>query len=976
MNLISFYSGLSDFAPRWISSVAWPLLWQSSLLAITLFLLDMALHRRARPAIRYALWLVLLLKLLMPPSLALPTSAAWWIRSPNIAPATLRTTSVTVTYGPFVAPPSETLPTMTPAPSTYRLSVSVCAILAWAVGSVLLLGWMLMRWRQVWRAAHQAESAPEWLRGLLSEARSQTCVRRRVDIRLTPQALSPAVCGFFRPVILLSHSLVAELTPAQLRAVLVHELIHVRRRDVWLNGVQALLQAAYWWHPLLWLANGRIRRLREEAVDDAVMLVLNDDAETYAPTLLHVAKLALLRPLTSLGLVGIFESKSALRARIQRLVNFSPSRKAGLTWLAFLGIGAFALVVLPMGKGQGRALAGQLATSGNSSQWPDPRFSGYKELQLQARFFLVDEASLHLIASVSGSYVSALDSNQLARVTADLSQTGASEVPGRGPLQFETFSGGEFFWAIGGGTNNEVRYQTRTEQGQTVVTGAEAMVGTGHVDWEPLELWIVPWQENGFIRCEATLRPTGPATELTIPSGGGALWLKPEPMASGKYQLVLLQNPVQPPVQSGQPDNPSLGVSREAQIQSSYLVTEGRLLFESNRFDEATVKLNKALLLNSNNPAAHFYLGMIEGARMNDKAKEKSGRAPTSAVSHGVLGANIGPGKAQSSTNRVPPLYTRIIKVEPKALLDAAFPGASGVPLPEGAQLQKGLLRFFAQAGADLAVPETVFLNTNANTLLVRASMENLSIIERTLASLLGKPGQIQIAVKFIEVPKDWELPLPFSTWAQLGAENSGNPPGQAALTPVQAKVVWKAIESNPNASVFDAASVITLSGRETSIEVVEMKTVLSGIDPKALTPPGISGTGAAYVTTNMAFGPKLTMIAYALTNGTDIELTPTGSMYEFLGYDKPATNTPVYVGGRKLLSTMPLPHVRIRYIDVSPATVTIHSGYTLVLGSTPLAKSGMPAEASDIPVLSRMKRLLVLITPTLVDPAGNPVSN
>jgi len=52
------------------------------------------------------------------------------------------------------------------------------------------------------------------------------------------------------------------------------------------------------------------------------MLALRDEAETYAPTLLEVAKLAFNRPLASLGLVGILESRSALRQRIERLVNF------------------------------------------------------------------------------------------------------------------------------------------------------------------------------------------------------------------------------------------------------------------------------------------------------------------------------------------------------------------------------------------------------------------------------------------------------------------------------------------------------------------------------------------------------------------------------------------------------------------------------------------------------------------------------
>ena len=204
--------------------------------------------------------------------------------------------------------------------------------------SLGLLAWMLVRWRQVARDIRQAAPAPEPLNELLDQARHSLGLRRPVRLRLTERPMSPAVCGLFRPVILLPRSLAEQLPPSQLRAVLLHELIHLRRGDVWVNCAQALLQLLYWWHPLLWLANARIRQVREEAVDDGVMLALREDAETYAPTLLEVARLALRRPLTSLGLVGILESRSSLRQRIQRLLDFHPPRKAGLTLASALTV--------------------------------------------------------------------------------------------------------------------------------------------------------------------------------------------------------------------------------------------------------------------------------------------------------------------------------------------------------------------------------------------------------------------------------------------------------------------------------------------------------------------------------------------------------------------------------------------------------------------------------------------------------------
>jgi type II secretory pathway component GspD/PulD (secretin)/beta-lactamase regulating signal transducer with metallopeptidase domain len=330
--------------------LAWPMLWQSSLLITVIFVLEFALRRKIRAAIRYALWLVVLVKLLLPPSLALPTSPTWWIHPAAPPPVKSPPVSFTVTYGEQVAPSFPLPPPpVIPPPRAPAMSFAAWILAAAGVISAGLLAWLLVRWRQINRTVRRA-TASEKLTPVLDETRRLTHLRPGIRLKLTEDSLSPAVCGLFRPVILLPQSLVERLSDAQLRAVLLHEAIHLRRGDVWVNCAQALLQIVYWWHPLLWLANARIRRVREEAVDDAVMLALRDDAEIYAPTLLEVAKLAFNRPLASLGLVGILESRSALRQRIERLVNFNAPRKAGLTVASILGILAFSAVALPMGE--------------------------------------------------------------------------------------------------------------------------------------------------------------------------------------------------------------------------------------------------------------------------------------------------------------------------------------------------------------------------------------------------------------------------------------------------------------------------------------------------------------------------------------------------------------------------------------------------------------------------------------------------
>src|SRR5215831_4489612 len=113
------------WSPWLLNHWFWPMLWQSSLLIGVLFLIDFVFRRKLRPALRYALWLVLLVKLVLPPSLALPTGVAWWLRPAEVAPTLKpRTSTFAVTYGPAVlAEPRAELPAMQPPPPPLPLSV-------------------------------------------------------------------------------------------------------------------------------------------------------------------------------------------------------------------------------------------------------------------------------------------------------------------------------------------------------------------------------------------------------------------------------------------------------------------------------------------------------------------------------------------------------------------------------------------------------------------------------------------------------------------------------------------------------------------------------------------------------------------------------------------------------------------------------------------------------------------------------------
>jgi hypothetical protein len=160
---------------------------------------------------------------------------------------------------------------------------------------------------------------------------------------------SPFVCGLRNPVIFLPASLLEKLSQIQFKTVFVHEVTHVKRLDIWTNSLQSVLPIIYWWNPLVWLANVRIGHLREQVTDDAVVFFMKGDSQTYAQTLLTIAKSAVHRPGLSLG---ILETKSFLRHRVERFLKNSTTGQPEITKSVIIIVLIFGVVFLPMGRTQ------------------------------------------------------------------------------------------------------------------------------------------------------------------------------------------------------------------------------------------------------------------------------------------------------------------------------------------------------------------------------------------------------------------------------------------------------------------------------------------------------------------------------------------------------------------------------------------------------------------------------------------------
>ena len=289
----AFFSFLNR-AGEVLAAWAGPMLLQSSLLFLLLLLLDSLLRKRIPAGVRYTLWLLFLVKLLLPPTLALPTGVGTLLPDRQET-AFLRPQPISVedpnpgrlSLEPLLAvrlPQGSHLPsthqsprprTVSPAPPRREgpsLAWAGILLLGWA-GGVLFLGFFLLsNLRRASRLLRGARPAPPALQKLARACASQVGLRRPFPLLLSGKAPSPFALGLFRPKVILPLKPALEIPSPRLRTVLLHEAIHIKRWDLPVNLLQGVIQVLYFFHPLLWFANRTLRRTREEAVDEFLAL--------------------------------------------------------------------------------------------------------------------------------------------------------------------------------------------------------------------------------------------------------------------------------------------------------------------------------------------------------------------------------------------------------------------------------------------------------------------------------------------------------------------------------------------------------------------------------------------------------------------------------------------------------------------------------------------------------------------------------
>ena len=111
---------------------------------------------------------------------------------------------------------------------------------------------------------------PEWI-ALLDKLRTSMGVKKSIQIYESVKARVPMVIGHIKPVILLPAGMLTGLSPAQIEAILLHELSHIKRHDYLINILQSVVEILFFYNPATWWLSNMIRKEREHSCDDVAL---------------------------------------------------------------------------------------------------------------------------------------------------------------------------------------------------------------------------------------------------------------------------------------------------------------------------------------------------------------------------------------------------------------------------------------------------------------------------------------------------------------------------------------------------------------------------------------------------------------------------------------------------------------------------------------------------------------------------------
>ena len=333
-------------------SAAWPVLasalgnhlWQSTLFAIAAGLLTLILRKNHARA-RYWLWLAASVKFLVPFSL-LTSAGNHLAGSRSSARAMTELYLAMEQFGqPFARSAEPVISRASSSTPLWSLPHLLPALVAvWLCGFLVVFFVWGVHWRRISSALRAALPVREGREvETLRRLEPLGGIRKRIEVFLSRTSLEPGIFGIARPVLIWPEGISAHLEDAHLEAILAHELWHVRRRDNLAAAIHMVVEAVFWFHPLVWWLGARLVEERERACDEEV-LDSGTARHVYAESILKVCEFCVGSPLACVsGVTG-----ADLKKRMVHIMNNRILRKLDFSRKLLLGVAGVLAIALPI----------------------------------------------------------------------------------------------------------------------------------------------------------------------------------------------------------------------------------------------------------------------------------------------------------------------------------------------------------------------------------------------------------------------------------------------------------------------------------------------------------------------------------------------------------------------------------------------------------------------------------------------------
>ena len=307
------------------------------------------LFASSRPHLAHALWAIVLIKCVVPP-IGSPIGVMNWIDMSRLAPRIVHVSQSTDNstglenqpgqeshsgdfheHSAIATPAVSRVPFAIEEQATWQTAMRNCCVwlpVTLIAGSLFSIVWMAVRFGLFLHFIRVARAVE---RPDLVECTLRLCktlgIRQHVRIKVLESPIGPAVIGWLRPTILLPRLVIDGRSASQIELLLAHELIHIRRGDLFWALLQAVASRLWWFHPMVWMAGRMTAYEAERSCDVETIAAMKCSPASYARELLNVLERKhVLRVAPALPGVRPIDITRKRLEHIMRLRHGSPSR--------------------------------------------------------------------------------------------------------------------------------------------------------------------------------------------------------------------------------------------------------------------------------------------------------------------------------------------------------------------------------------------------------------------------------------------------------------------------------------------------------------------------------------------------------------------------------------------------------------------------------------------------------------------------